>query len=116
MSRYANPGALRVPVEILRREKRKDKDGYPSTSLSNLFGEGKKVWCKWVNAHGTEVLNAMQLGLSEAATLTMRYSAKVTPDCVVRKGGALYEIVSLDNVGERGAWLEVKARRVAESV
>ena len=38
MSRYANPGALRVPVEILRREKRKDKDGYPSTlSLIHIW-------------------------------------------------------------------------------
>lgn len=116
MSRYANPGAMRTPVEILRREGQKDKDGYSSVSLSNVFGDGETVWCKWVNGHGTEVLNTMQFGLSEIATFTMRYSGKVTTDCVVKKGGALYEIISLDNVRDRGAWLEGKVKRMVAAV
>lgn len=113
MSKSANPGELRTPVEIVRAEGTTDAEGFLSGGHQNVFGEGKSVMVKWVNAHGTDAFTAMQLQLREPATITMRYSDKVTPDCLIYKGSdpEPFEIISIDNVEERGRWLELKVQR-----
>ena len=59
----------------------------------------------------------MQLQLREPATLTMRYSPKITEQCLVFKKGDSrpFEIVSIDNVEERNRWLELKVQRKVEA-
>ena len=55
----------------------------------------------------------MQLQLREPATLTMRYSPKIDSTLLAYRRGdpRPYEIVSVDNVEERGKWLEVQVQR-----
>lgn len=70
--------------------------------------------CKWVNAHGYEVFQTMQLEIREPATITTRYSPKLLdPKLVVYKASdpMPYEIISIDNVEEQNEWLEIKVQR-----
>lgn len=115
MSKNANAGELRTAVYFMRIERKTDAEGYPHEPEVNAFGEQKSVLCKWVNAHGTETFNAMQLELREPATLTVRYSPLINETLLVYKGTdpEPYEIISVDNVEERNVWLEIKVQRRA---
>ena len=111
MSKYANPGELRTLVKFCQIRRESDADAVYQEMPFDVFGGPIKV--KWVNPHGTDALMAMQMQLREPATITCRYSAKITADCVVFKGDdpAPYDIISIDNVEERCRWMEIKVQR-----
>ena len=120
MAKYANAGELRTPIIIEKYTETTDGEGYSPKSWTNIFGAGKTCRVKWVNAHGTEVFEAMRMDLNEPATLTARYSPLVTPRCrillasdanKVEKEKLYYEIISLDDVENRHEWLEIKVKR-----
>lgn len=119
MARQASAGELRTRIYIRSVSKSTDKDGVSSKeeekSAIGYDAQGREIMyhCKWVNAYGAEVFNAMQLQLRESATLTMRYSPKIKPDQLIYKVGdpIPYEIVSINDVEDRHRWLEVKVGR-----
>lgn len=94
-----------------------DEEGYPRQREEYVFtdsgGREQGIHCKWVNAHGTEVFSAMQLQIRELATLTMRYSSLIDAAMLVYRGKdpLPYEIISVNNVEDRGRWLEIKVQR-----
>lgn len=114
MSKSANAGELRTPVYFIKHTKTKDGEGYFTEKDVNVFGENVPCMCKWVNAHGYEVFQTMQLQIREPATITTRYSPLLCDKkLIVYKGSdpCPYEIISFDNVEERNAWLEIKVQR-----
>lgn len=114
MSKAANPGELRTHVYFMRHSRDKDAEGYPVEEDVNVFGAGVPCMCKWVNAHGTEVFQTMQLEIKEPATITTRYSPRLLDKrLIVYKGEDQrpYEIISIDDVEERHVWLEIKVQR-----
>ena len=114
MSKSANPGELRTKVYFMKNERTKDAEGFFHDTEVNVFGEGVPCMCKWVNAHGTEVFQTMQLEIREPATLTTRFSPLLLDNrLIVYKVGDMrpYEIISIDDVEERHAWLEIKVQR-----
>lgn len=118
MSKYANPGELRTVTYFKRVSRTTNDNGVPVPSEINVFGKDERgndryVLTKWVNAHGNEVIAAMQLELKEPATLTMRYSPLIERSLVVYCGDDpdAYEIVSVDDVENRHQWLEIKVAR-----
>lgn len=117
MAKKAAAGDLRTLVYFRRVRKEADGKGYARQREECVFvgpdGKERPVHCKWVNAHGTEVFSAMQLQIREPATLTMRYSPLIGEAMLVYKGSdpRPYEIVSVDNVEDRGKWLEIKVQR-----
>lgn len=113
MSKSANAGELRTRAYFLEIRRETDSDGYPVERKENVFGEGTAVFVKWVNAHGAESFTAMQLSLREPATLTMRYSPKITPQLVLYREDdpEPFEIISMDDVENRHCFLEVKVQR-----
>jgi len=114
MSKNANAGELRTAVYFTRIERATNKNGFPVEAEINVFGEGVPVMCKWVNAHGSEVWSAMQLRLRDPATLTTRYSPLLDDETLTIYRGSdpePYEVISIDNVEQRDAWLEIKAQR-----
>lgn len=116
MSKYANPGELRTPVYFKRIGRGRDGEGYPVEAEVNVFGDGVRCMCKWVNAHGTEVFQSMQLEINKPATITTRYSPKLLDETLIVYKGAdkhPYEIISIDDVEERHVWLEIKVQRRA---
>lgn len=118
MAKQASAGELRTRIYIRRLEKEADGDGVASEKAKSVFpdppGQPERVYhCKWVNAFGTEAMTAMQLQIQEPATLTMRYSPKIRPDCLIYKLGDPdpYQIISINDVEGRHTWLEVKVCR-----
>jgi len=113
MSKSANAGELRTPVTFMTISRSTNENGYPDGSEVNIFGEGKTVKVKWVNAHGTETFTAMQLQLREPATITCRYSPLINRKLVVYKESdpEPYEVISVDDVENRHRFLEIKVQR-----
>lgn len=114
MSKSCNAGALITPVYFKRIVRETDSEGFSVETEVNVFGENVPMMCNWVNAHGTETWRTMQLELREPATITTRFSPLINdPTLIVYKANdpKPYEVISIDNVGERGAWLEIKVQR-----
>lgn len=117
MAKKAAAGELRTLVYFRRVCREADGKGYARQREEVVFadhaGGERPIHCKWVNAHGTEVFSAMQLQIREPATLTMRFSPLIDASMLVYKGidPRPYEIVSVDNVEDRGKWLEIKVQR-----
>lgn len=117
MAKQASAGELRTLVYFRKVIKASGSKGYAQQREEYVFtdssGREQAVHCKWVNAHGTEVLSAMQLQLREPATLTVRYTPRIDATMLVYKGRdpRPYEIISIDNVEEQGKWLEIKVQR-----
>jgi head-tail adaptor len=112
---YVNAGELITGIIIEDVAKVPDNTGHYTETWTNIFGANAVTRCKWINAHGIEAVTDKQLGLGETATLQLRYSAKITPTCRVRKTAdkvaEWWEVVSTDNINERGVWLEIKVKR-----
>jgi len=109
MSRNANPGELRTLVRFAGKTRTQDEDGFYQDTETTVL----TVRVKWVNAHGNEAFSDQLVSLSESATLTMRYSPLVGADQLVYKGSdpKPFEIISIDDVEERHAWMEVHVKR-----
>jgi head-tail adaptor len=125
--KVTNPGEMRTLVILASRTVTSGTGGFPVPGYS-LIGQ---VWAKWINVHGSEAWAAATAEALQPATVTIRYRSDVAPTCVVIKGGSLvdvvdehgvvtghtisggsvYEIVSLDNIQERGEYLEIKVKR-----
>ena len=114
MARYANAGELRTKIRVFRPAEESDSDGYTSGRV-NVFGENGYRYCKSGNAHGTEVYEARQAGVTEPATLTLRYTPKITTTCIIYrdKDPDPYEVISLNDVENKHVWLEVRVQRKA---
>lgn len=114
MSKSANPGELRTPVRFFKVSRNTNDNGYKPESEVNVFGGDTSVKVKWVNTHGFEVMTAMQLGLKDPATITMRYSPLINDTLIVYRGSdpKPYEIIDIDDVEERHVWLEIKVQRI----
>lgn len=117
MAYHATAGELRTRITVfdVPGGEELNENGYQVTEPVNVFGEGGSRMCKWVNAYGGEVYTAKQLGVQEPATLTMRYTPKVTPTCLIYKGADKrpYEVIGVNDVEDRHVWLEVKVMRKA---
>lgn len=128
MAKSAFAGEMRTKVTIQREDAVTRPNGYTEMAWESIFPG--PVWCKWVNSHGTEVFDALRLELGEVVTLTMRYSPLVDIRCRVLHAGdaaavaaapeaareelarkLAYSIISLDNVEDKGEYLEIKLRR-----
>ena len=111
---HLDAGQLRTPVTVLSVTKTKNANGFTETATADALGY--TLYVQWRNAHGTEVLQAQELGLRDKATLRCRYDSRITPTCIVRKGGEDWEIVSIDNVDERGHWMELTVARLEDAI
>ena len=51
--------------------------------------------------------------MTEPATLTLRYTPLITTTCIIYRGTdpKPYEVISVNDIENRHAWLEVKVQR-----
>lgn len=68
------------------------------------------IYASWINVHGSEAWIANSVQAQLGATVTIRYRPDVIPACRVLLGSTVYQIVSLDNIQQRGQWLEMKVK------
>ena len=66
MAIKAGAGEMRTKITIKAPEY-SIKAGFSAESFKNVFPG--PVWCKWVNAHGTEVYQAEELHLRHPVTI-----------------------------------------------
>lgn len=118
MAKEANAGELRTRVRFLRVTPGINDNGFETEQSADIFGE--PVYCKWVWAHGSEVFEHRKDQLGQVATLTMYASPLVTVDCRVAledeealtgANDGPFEIVSIDQVENRGRFMEIKVKR-----
>ena len=106
--RTTNPGELKTAITLQSRTVSAETGGFQVPAWTTLA----TVWAKWINVHGSEAWTAASLQIEQPATVTIRYREDVDPTCAVLKGSDRYEIVSMDNIFERGEYLELKVRRM----
>ena len=119
MTRHVDAGELRTRITVYdlpRDEKGEvllDDDGYPAREPVNAFGPGGGRSCKWEDAWGSQVYAARQAGVTDPATLTLRYTPRITTTCIIYRGRdpRPYEVISVRDIGDRHAWMEVKVQR-----
>jgi SPP1 family predicted phage head-tail adaptor len=103
-----NPGELRTQITLESRGVSAETGGFQTPTWSTLA----TAWSRWTNAHGSEVWSAQAVQAEAPATVLIRYLAGLDTTCAVSKGGVRYEIVSIDDIGERHEYLELKVQRM----
>ena len=101
-----NPGELRTPVSLLSPTVPDGTGGFNPPS----YAVATTVYAKWTNVHGSEVWAAEAVQAIQPATVLMRYYSGLKSTWRVRKGSLDYEIVSVDDIEERGEWMELKVK------
>lgn len=120
MAKVAKAGEMRTRIHVQEPIRGIDADGYQTVHWRDVFCE--RIWCKWLNPHGTEIYENMRLNLREPATITMRYTDKMHSHCRIFKdyvpvgdetvdGPHAYEIISMDNLFDERRLLEIKVQR-----
>jgi len=112
---------MRTPVYILSPTTTYSPTGTPKTEYHNVFGDGAAVWCKWINAHGNDVIASLQFGHKELATLTLRYTPLLDVTCVIRRcdepdGKPQFSVISVDDVYDKNQWMEITVERLVKAV
>lgn len=113
MAQSASIGEMNALVIVQRQVSGIDRDGYPTEEWKDLFPG--PIWCKWVKAKAgyQEAYEHNRMGLQENVVLTTRYTPEIDQRCRVYKVGESipYEVVGVDNVLSRRAWLEIRLKR-----
>lgn len=121
MAKSATPGDLRTRIRILSPTYYEDDEGYKNPSYTNIYPDDRTIRCKWTSAFGTEAVQAQSLGLTDTATLTLRYDPRITSVCVVTVGTGddmrAYDLMSPPNdVGGAHRWMELRVKRRAKAL
>lgn len=121
MAKAAMTGEMRTRIKVFSITTTKDAEGYDIETLTNVFGAGSYVKCKWVNSHGNDVYENQRLELGQVATITMRYTSLITPTCIIwheTEAGTVafprlnsWDVISLNNVEDRRQFLEIVVKR-----
>lgn len=101
--RTINPGELRTLVTLESRSVSTETGGFRSQSWT----EEARVYGRWTNIHGGEVWTAEAVQARKPATLLLRYRSDVDLTWAVSLGGVRYQIVSIDNIQQRGEYMEL---------
>lgn len=112
MGKFPNPSTFNTPIIIKKPiEGEKNEDGFAPENYATVFDE--PIYCEWENFHGNAVFSADSLDWKDPATLKIRYSPKITRDCIVFKpeDDKPFSIESLDDIREMHLFLELKIKR-----
>ena len=110
-----DPGAMRTWIQVIKRRITKDKDGYELVERE----KGLRTRVRWVNAQGdyenrfssTQNTDTAKR-VVEVATVTMRYTDKVSITYEIEKDGETYEIIAMNNINDRRRYLKLDLQRL----
>ncbi len=116
MARSAIPGEMKTRIRILKPKDNLDSHRFRNPEYAPIYDDNRTIHCKWVSAFGAEAVQAYSMGLTDPATVTMRYDPRVTGDCIIEKVVGTqtvpYRIISEPNdVGGAHRWMEFKVTR-----
>jgi head-tail adaptor len=103
-------GSMTTPIRIKKRTVSK-AEGKPKETWIDILAED--IACEWKNKHGSKVYEAAAINAKEPAAIRLWYISGITPDCrVVRlEDEAVFEIVNIDDIGNRHQQLEIELKR-----
>lgn len=119
MALSTTTGNMNSKIRVKRLVESVDSEGYPVKEWDDVFSD--YVWCYWINAAGAELNQYDSIDVKENATITMRYTNKITVrDRVWLYGDPFdddhaFEIVNVNNAKNSRKFLELKVRRVVEA-
>ena len=102
-----NPGELNVKTAVKKRTVSTDAGGFQTEILRTVVDPW---WVKWTGVHGSEAWAAGTTKAQRAATVLGRYHADIDETCEVVLDNEFYEINSMDDIGQRHEYLELKVK------
>lgn len=114
-NKVTNPGDLRTPITLLK------------STVAKVSGGQKPIWvaqakvkCKWVNAHGSEVVGSASQQAVGRATLTIRFYGPLDASWAVLKGwddlaeGAeIWQLIAPpDDIRDRHEYMELQVQLI----
>lgn len=118
MAKQASAGEMRTRITVKNLTTGINANGYPTETWANVLTGTSMFRCKWVSAHGQEVMENNRLGLGQVATITLRYTSLIDQRCRVwREADAqtdanAWEVVSVNDPEDRHAFLELTLRKL----
>jgi head-tail adaptor len=115
MAKQASAGEMRTRITVKKPTRSIDAEGFRTETWTDLFGGMTR--CKWVYAHGAEVIEHKRQELGHVATITMRYTPLIDETCRVWKendtqdAAHAWEVISVNDPEDRHAFLEITVRR-----
>lgn len=116
MAKTATAGEMRTRITIKKLTSAIDPDGYGTEVWVNILPG--MIRCKWVSAHGKDVIENNRLNLGQFATITLRYTPLITPRCRVwheddaQTDANAWEVVSVNDPEDRHAFIECTLRKM----
>lgn len=109
VKRYVmNAGDFRTLITLQRATIATDASGAQKPTYANV-ASNPTVWARWENAHGAESVNTG--GAKEnaqRATVTIRYRSDIDATCAVVLNTSTWKVLSVDNIQQRGEYLEMQ--------
>lgn len=102
---HLDAGQLRTPVRVLHSSVTYT-DGFSTVATSDALGFA--LYVQWIEAHGRDMQPTAHL---RRATLRCRYDPRIALDCLIDLRGERWEILSAENIRERGHWMELQLQR-----
>ena len=95
-----------------------NENGFLVSTSKNIFGEGNYFPCEWSDNGSADIKSPDRYNSVKRATLKMRYVPQVNEACKVYRAGEdkPWDIVSVENAGNRNYQLIVKVERKARTV
>lgn len=103
---HVDAGQLRTPVTVLKIDSVTYTDGFSAVDTSDALGYA--LYCQWIEAHGRDAQPTAHL---RRATIRCRYDPHIALDCLIDLRGERWEILSAENIRERGHWMELQLQR-----
>ena len=102
-----NPGELRVPVILESTASSQDSGGF----TTRTYTTEATVYARWVNLHGREIFDEGVVAARLPARVLIRYRSDIKLSWTVVMDGERYEILSMDNIRQRGEYIEMIVQR-----
>jgi len=118
MAKSVSAGEMRTRITVKKPTRTIGTNGFPVETWTAVFST--YVRCKWVSAHGSDVLENNRLDMGQTATITLRYTALIDETCRVWRetdttDAQAWEIVSINDPEDRHAFLEITLRRAVKA-
>ena len=91
-----------------------DEEDIELNQLISKEREFRRPWAKVQQTGGTEVTENLKVSSETYKEFTIRYIEGITKDMKIRYKKEMYDIISIENVEEKGEFLIIKATNVEE--
>lgn len=103
-----DPGKLNCRIAIQSNTPTPDGTG----DMIDSWADTKHAWARITTTGGGILYAAQRLNAETEAVFALRYTAGVTTDNRIRYGARHFTILSVNDLDERHAWLQISAKEI----